>query len=196
MKGKITLLIFILIGALAVSAPIMAQEYNGDNTRMEKQRKRGKHQKMGKGMGGGGMGMRQGTRLELFRYLYPVKLIRRHSADLKLTDKQVQRLQKVVGDVQGEIEKLKWDVERESQKLIAIIKKGGTKEQVYKQLDRVFKYENKIKKKHLGLMVVVKDLLTPKQREYLDKVKETNMERFGGGSSGPDGPGGPNPPQF
>jgi Spy/CpxP family protein refolding chaperone len=139
------------------------------------------------------MGLRQGTRLELFRYLYPVQLIRKHSADLQLTDKQIEKLQNVVGDIRNEIERLKWDVERESQKLIGLVKKNATKEQVYKQMDRVFKFENKIKKKHLGLMIVVKDILTPKQREQLDAIKKSIIEQR---DPGLDGPAGPNPPPF
>jgi Spy/CpxP family protein refolding chaperone len=199
MKGKFILLVFILIGALAVSAPVLGQEYDEAGDRIGKQKNRGKHQRAGKGMRGEGMGMRQAVRLELFQYLYPVRLIRRHSADLELTDKQVEKLQKVVGAVQGEIGKLKWDVDREAQKLLDLVREGGTKEKVYKQMDRVFKYENKIKKKHLGLMIVVKDILTPEQRAYLDEVKKKKMEQFNDdfdGSRRRGKRGGPGAPRF
>ena len=135
------------------------------------------------------MGLRRGTRIEMYRYLYPVRLVRRHASDLKLTDKQIDRLQNVISRAQGEIERLKWDVERASQRLVDILRKGGTKEQVYQQLDRVFRHENKIKKKHLGLMITVRDILTAQQREYLDAIKRENMERFGEDFGRPGGPG-------
>ena len=169
-------------------------ENNSDHPRMGKQKDRNKHRNKARGMGGKEMGLRQGTRIELYRYLYPVRLVRRHASDLKLTDKQIDKLQKVVSRAQGEIERLKWDVERASQKLVDTVRKGGTKEQVYKQLDQVFKHENKIKKKHLGLMIAVRDILTVQQREYLDTIKRDHMKRFGEDSGRPGGPGGPGGP--
>ncbi len=199
MNGKFTLLVFMLIGALAVSAPVLGQEYNEDTDQIRKQKNRGKHKRMGKGMRGEEMGMRHSVRLELFQYLYPVRLIRRHSADLDLTNKQVEKLQNAVGAVQGEIEKLKWDVDREAQKLLDVVREGGTKDKVYKQMDRVFKYENKIKKKHLGLMIVARDILTPKQRAYLDRVKKQQMEQFNDDFDRPGRRGrrkGPSAPRF
>ncbi|MCP4199830.1 MAG: hypothetical protein GY762_22020 [Proteobacteria bacterium] len=199
MNGKFTLLVFMLIGALAVSAPVLGQEYNEDTDQIRKQKNRGKHKRMGKGMRGEEMAMRHSVRLELFQYLYPVRLIRRHSADLDLTNKQVEKLQNAVGAVQGEIEKLKWDVDREAQKLLDVVREGGTKDKVYKQMDRVFKYENKIKKKHLGLMIVARDILTPKQRAYLDRVKKQQMEQFNDDFDRPGRRGrrkGPSAPRF
>ena len=200
MIGKSPFLLFVLIGALALAGPVLAEENDRDHPRMEKQKNRTQHRNKARGMGGKEMGLRHATRIELYRHLYPVRLVRRHAGELKLTDKQIDKLQNVVSNAQGAIERLKWDVERASQKLVDTIRKGDTKEQVFKQLDRVFKYENKIKKKHLGLMIAVRDILTPQQREQLDTIKQENMKRFGrdtgqpggpGGPGGPDGPGGP-----
>jgi hypothetical protein len=39
-------------------------------------------------------------------------------------------------------------------------------------MDKLFSVENAIKKKHLGLMISVRDILNKSQREFLDKVKE------------------------
>lgn len=200
MIGKVSMLILIFIGVLAAAAPVFAEERGRNQSGIGKQKNRNLHRQRAKGMGGKEMGLRHATRIELYRYLYPVRLVRRHASELKLTDEQIDRLQKMVSNAQGEIERLKWDVERASQKLVDTIRKGGTKEQVYKQLDRVFKHENKIKKKHIGLMIEVRDILTPQQREHLDTIKHEHMKRFGrdfgqsggpGGPGGPDGPGGP-----
>ena len=56
--------------------------------------------------------------------------------------------------------------------LVKLVEKGATKDDIYTQMDQVFKYENKIKKKHLGLMIVIRDILTKKQKKYLDDIKE------------------------
>jgi hypothetical protein len=38
-------------------------------------------------------------------------------------------------------------------------------------MDAVFSYENKIKKKMLGVLIVVRDVLSKQQREQLDALK-------------------------
>ena len=135
-------------------------------------------------------------------YLYPVHLVRRYAADLKLSDSQVNKLKKIVNDVQREVENMKWDVEKEAKKLIVLLKKDASKEEVYTQMDAVLALENKIKKKHIGLLIVVRDILNKKQRSFLDKVK-ADFERENRGRNrgdfpgrygppgGPRGPGGP-----
>ncbi len=190
MKTHRSFIIFALLGALVVATPALAQKRG---------RGRGDGPGMGRGHGKGhhGKGMRGSVRRELMEYLYPIGLIRHYSTDIKLTDEQVGKLRKVVTDVNGEIERLKWDVEKEAQKLTDLVKNGASKEQVYRQMDVVFKYENKIKKKHLGLMIVARDILTKKQRAHLDKVKEeykgSRGWRHRGGPPGPPPHGGPNP---
>jgi Spy/CpxP family protein refolding chaperone len=104
-------------------------------------------------------------------HLYPVHLVRHHAEELKLSDSQLQKLREVVLRVKGEIERLKWDLEREAQKLMQLVAKGAKREEIYAQMDRVFAHENQIKKKRLGLMISVRDILNSKQRKQLDKIK-------------------------
>jgi len=156
--------------------------------------------KKGKGgQGGGGDAVRH----ELMMHLYPVELVRHFASELDLTDDQVKQLRKLVKDVQIEIEDLKWGLSKETRALLDLVADGATKERVYAQLDKIFVYENKIKKKQLGLLICIRDVLTKKQRKILDKVKQEHMKnRPKGPPPGPPGPpphqgggwGGPQPP--
>ncbi len=120
----------------------------------------------GPGMGPGGM------RHALKRHVYPIEMVRRHADELNLTDAQIAKLRKVVTDVNAEVEQLKWDLSAQTRALVKLVENGATKEDIYAQMDQVFKYENKIKKKHLGLMIVIRDILTKKQKKYLNDIKE------------------------
>lgn len=144
-------------------------------------------------------GRRDGKRLgsvkrDIVESLYPVELIRHFASEIRLTEAQIEQIRKVSMDVGNEVEQLKWDVEREASELVDLVQAGGTKEQVYAQMDEVFKYENKIKKKQLGLLIVIRDLLTQEQREHLDDVKRREPGPPGGPRGGdPDLMGGPGP---
>ncbi|MBW2276700.1 MAG: hypothetical protein JRF63_04355 [Deltaproteobacteria bacterium] len=143
------------------------------------------------------------VRFELMQHLYPVELVRHFASDLNLTEEQVNTLRKLVKDVQIEIEDLKWGLSKETRALLDLVADGATKEEVYVQLDKIFVYENKIKKKQLGLLICIRDVLTKKQKKILDKVKEEHMKQGPrpGPPHGPPGPpphqgwGGPQPPQ-
>jgi Spy/CpxP family protein refolding chaperone len=180
MKKQQIIFIAMLVGALAASVPAAARRGGGQG-----KGKMGMKQK-GHGMGHGKM------RHELMEYLYPVELIRHFATELKLTDDQIKKIRKVSIDVSAEVENLKWDIEHEAKVLLDIVKDGGSKEKVYAQMDNVFKYENKIKKKHVGLMIVLRDILTKNQRNYLDGVKTEWMSRNNRGGPGNQPP--PPPP--
>jgi Spy/CpxP family protein refolding chaperone len=111
-------------------------------------------------------------------------MVREHAEELQLTDGQVDRLRKATSDVRNEVDQLEWDVSRESRKLAKLLREGATKEQVYAQMDVVFTYENKIKKKMLGMLIVVRDVLTKQQREQLDALKADWRENHPGRGMG------------
>ncbi|MCP4673950.1 MAG: hypothetical protein GY854_00205 [Deltaproteobacteria bacterium] len=184
MKTHRIIIVIALLGALVASTPALAQ-------------RRGRGAGNGKGRLGQRDGLRGSVRHDLMKYLYPIGLIRHYASDIKLTEEQTKKLRKVVTDVNAEIESLKWDVEREGQKLLDLVKSEASKDAIYAQMDLVFKFENKIKKKHLGLMIVARDILNKKQQKFLDEVKDEFMKRRGRGGPppghGPPPPHGPNP---
>jgi hypothetical protein len=135
-------------------------------------------------------------RVIMEQYYLP-EMVRQFSEELDLTDAQVEKLRKATSDARNETDQLEWDVSRENRKLAKLLREGATKEQVYAQMDAVFSFENKIKKKMVGLLIVVRDVLTKPQRERLDKMKaDWEKDRHGPGMGGmrghgPMGPRGP-----
>ncbi|MFO8073071.1 MAG: hypothetical protein R6V85_14465 [Polyangia bacterium] len=130
-----------------------------------------------------------GLKNELMEHLYPIEMVRAHADQLELSGEQIRKLRKVVTDVRIELENLRWDVARESQRLARLVAEGASKERVYAQMDRIFEYENKMKKKQLGLLIVIRDVLTTQQRAVLDEIKERH--RASGVLPPPPGAGGP-----
>jgi Spy/CpxP family protein refolding chaperone len=169
------------VGALcAFAAPALGQGWGA----------RGDHG----GRGDRGDRGEDGMRRQILESLYPVELIRERAADIKLTDEQIEKLRKLVADVRNEIDQLEWDLQREGGKLAELVKKGATKEEIYAQMDVIFGFENKMKKKHLGLLIVVRDVLTAKQRAQLDKIKaDLAAEREKWRDARPDRGPGPGP---
>ena len=132
------------------------------------------------------MGLRQATRLALFQHLYPIRLIRQNAQEIGLTDRQTKRIQQVVSAARSDIEKRKWDYARETKKLTELVEQNASKNKVLKQMDVLFEYERQIKKQHLGLLIDVKYILTPKQRKQLDAIRDSILEPpVRGGRGGP-----------
>ena len=139
-------------------------------------------------MPGGGGPNAEVQRVIMEQYYLP-EMVRDFADELKLTDDQVDRLRKATSDARTETDQLEWDVSRENRKLAKLLRDGATKEQVYAQMDVVFSFENKIKKKMLGLLIVVRDVLTVQQRGLLDKLKADWDRGHGPVMGGPRGPG-------
>lgn len=154
-----------------------AEKRNDPPPGLENQQKPGPGR--GKHGGGGRLGLRGAISKEIMEHLYPIGLVRRHAADIKLTEAQITKLRNVVTKVHSEVEGLKWDVERESQKLGDLVKAGASLKKISKQMDIVFNYENMIKKKHLSLLITVRDILTAEQKKILDEVKNNRPRKVG-----------------
>lgn len=139
------------------------------------------------------MGPRGSVQNALKYELYPLGLVRRHVRDLSLTEKQTEKLRKLSTDARAEMEKISWDLDREGQKLVDLVKAGAPKKKIEAQLDKVLKHENAVKKNHLRLLIDIRDILTPEQKKKLDTIKaeyEKSGRGYWGRGRGPgQGPG-------
>jgi hypothetical protein len=194
-------LIVALCSCLAAGAPAAAQA-KGKQTTPPPAPKAGQQQPPqqqppGPPMGGPGMpgpdhggGPNAEVQRVIMEQYYLPEMVRDMAEELKLTDDQVDKLRKATSDARTEVDQLEWDVSRENRKLAKMLREGAAKEAVYAQMDTVFSYENKIKKKMLGLLIVVRDVLTKAQRDQLDKMKaDWDKNRPGPGGMGHDGQG-------
>lgn len=173
MKTHYALFSLVLAGLLALPVNLSARGKGHENAASRSEGNRS-GSKAGKRQRGRRLGLRGAISKEIMDHLYPVGLVRRYAKDLNLTDNQTKKLRNIVTKVHSEVENLKWDVDRESQKLGDMVSRGASVNQVLKQMDVVFRFENSIKKKHLGLLIAIRDILTAEQKKFLDAVKESS----------------------
>ncbi len=140
------------------------------------------HRAMGGGPGSPGGPEEHRIRKEMMKHLYRVEMVRRHSDEIGLSDKQYEKLRSLVVKVKSEVEQITWDMDREARKLVELVEKGAKTEAIHAQMDRVFEHENRIKKLHLGLLLSVREVLTVKQRKRLDAIKQQRREKIAEGT--------------
>jgi Spy/CpxP family protein refolding chaperone len=120
----------------------------------------------------GGMGMGRMRGPAFLRQLFPPSLIMEHQGDIELTDAQRQAITKEMTDTQKAVVDLRWQLEEKTAALTKLLGAPKVDESAVMPLaDEVLKLENQMKRLRLGLLVRVKNLLTPAQQETLRKLQ-------------------------
>ena len=102
------------------------------------------------------------------RNLFPPELVMRHRAEIELTDTQRSELIGVIQEFQSAIVGVEWELQDAKLELEQKLAMHPTSVKAVEQaLDNVFTYEAQIKKRHILMLVRVKNVLTPTQIEYL-----------------------------
>jgi len=143
---------------------------------------------------GGGPGMEQkdgGMRPELaqeFRELmaesfFPPEVIMKQARALKLTEEQQKIIKEEMQKAQSAFVDLQWQVTTETDILSDLLRDTKPDEaKVLSQAEKVMNIENSIKKTHLGMLLRIKNALTPEQQEQLRSVQR--RARGPGGQEG------------
>ncbi len=108
----------------------------------------------------------------LFETLYAPELIMQHRRAIGLTDQQRDAISKLIGELQGRVVSLQWELLDEVQQLKTAT--AGTRVDLDRSLDQlghVLDTEGKIKRAHLEMLVRIKNLLTPQQQATLDRLR-------------------------
>ena len=101
------------------------------------------------------------------RNLFPPELVMRHRAEIELTDTQRSELIGVIQEFQSAIVGIEWELQDAKLELEQKLAVHPTSIKAVEQaLDNVFIYEAQIKKRHILMLVRVKNVLTPTQIEY------------------------------
>lgn len=109
----------------------------------------------------------------LEHHLFPPDLIMRHQRDLGLSAEQRTAVTRAIQDFQHKTVELQWNMQDQTQRLAELLDKPAVDQAAaLAQLDEVLKVEREVKRAHIGLLVQLKNLLTPEQQAKLSTLRE------------------------
>ena len=113
------------------------------------------------------------------RNLFPPELVMRHRVEIELTDIQRSELIGVIQEFQSAIVSVEWELQDAKLELEQQLAIHPTSVKAVEQaLDNVFTYEAQIKKRHILMLVRVKNVLTPTQIDYLIESRNSYAGRY------------------
>ena len=95
-----------------------------------------------------------------------------HRRAIGLTDEQRDAISQLIGQLQGRVVQLQWDLLDDMQRLTEIM--SGTRVDLDRSLDQlgnVLNTENEIKQRHIEMLVRVKNLLSAEQQATLERLR-------------------------
>jgi len=109
----------------------------------------------------------------LFGSLYPPELIMQHRRAINLNDEQRDAISRLIGDLQGRVMRLQWELLDEMQQLTEIMSSTRVDlDRAMDQLDSVLDTEKEIKQAHLEMLVRIKNLLSAEQQAALERLRD------------------------
>jgi Spy/CpxP family protein refolding chaperone len=131
----------------------------------------------------GPMGQRRGP--AFLRQLFPPSLIMRQQGDIGLTAAQREAMTKEMAEAQKAMLDVRWQLEEKTAALEKLLAAEKIDEAAaLAQADEVVKLEDRMKRIRLGMMIRVKNLLTPAQQEALRKAQAEEPPGRRGGRNG------------
>jgi len=108
------------------------------------------------------------------QYLYPPDRVMAHAMDIGLDDTQKTSIRNEVQKVQGKFLDLQFEMQGEAEKMVRLLQEKTIDEaKVLAQVDRILALEKEIKKTQIGLLVRIRNLLTPAQRARLTEFQKS-----------------------
>ena len=105
--------------------------------------------------------------------LFPPELIMQHQQELGLDDKQREQIRREFQTAQGKFFDFQWQMSEASEKLVSLLKSTPIDEaKTLAQAEKVMNLEREIKKTHLGLLIRIRNQLTPAQLTRLEQIRE------------------------
>jgi Spy/CpxP family protein refolding chaperone len=124
------------------------------------------------------------------RQLFVPAVIMEHQTDIGLSDEQRQAISKEMNETQKQVLDLRWQLEEKTAALDKLLASDKVDETAaLARVDELMKIEEQLKRAHLGLLIRVKNLLTPAQQATLRKLEPRGPRgmRRPGPPPGPEG---------
>lgn len=104
--------------------------------------------------------------------IFPPELIMQHQRAIGLDEAQKNFVRSEISKAQARFTELQWQLQDNMETLAALLKQNPADEQqVLGQLEKVLGVEREIKRAQLGLMVRIKNRLTPEQQARLRELR-------------------------
>ncbi len=114
----------------------------------------------------------QPPRDPLAESFFPPELVMQNEQAIDLSDQQKNQIRTEIRQAQTQFTDLQWKIQDEMEKLVSLIKPPRVDEQQsLGQLDKVLSVEREIKRAQIGLMIRIKNVLTPEQQSRLQEIK-------------------------
>jgi Spy/CpxP family protein refolding chaperone len=111
---------------------------------------------------------------------FPPELVLMARDRIALTQEQQEAFRARVEKAQPRSDELRAKMERETAALAALVKQERVDETaLIAQLDKVLDVEREVKHLHVGLMVAIKNLLTPEQQAKLREIAKDGVAQLG-----------------
>ncbi len=105
-------------------------------------------------------------------FLFPPELVMQHQGEINLQDAQRATLQSAIQQAQTKFVDVQWKLSAEGEKLARLLQNATVDEtQVLEQVDRILALERDMKRAQMGLMVRIKNTLTPAQQAKLRELR-------------------------
>ena len=105
-------------------------------------------------------------------YVFPPELVMRYQSEIALTSDQQKAITRIMAETQAKLVELQWKSEAAMQALTKALQKDAVDETAaLAQWDQLSGVEQQIKKMHLGLLIRIKNQLTPSQQEKLRALR-------------------------
>lgn len=101
-------------------------------------------------------------------YLFPPELVMQHQARLRLTEQQRDAIVAEINKLQATAVQAQWRVGDESEKLAELLRRETVSEaEALAQAERLVAQETTVKRAQLSMLIRIRNVLTPEQREFL-----------------------------
>ena len=106
------------------------------------------------------------------QYLFPPELVMQNQQKIGLRADQRTTITEAIQQLQAKVVDLQWKMQDETQKLADILSKNPISEtETLAQVDRVLAIEREIKRAHIGMLIRIRNALTPEQHAMLRSLR-------------------------
>lgn len=110
---------------------------------------------------------------QLRPFLAPPEMLMRFQRQLNIDDGQRQAIRQKITELQAEIMDLQWDLQDQGQALVEIVSREiADLGPALMQLDKVLEVESSIKKRHMQMLLEIRNILNSEQRQRLQELME------------------------